>query len=71
MHSIIKKAQLATAPARKASAPREPACEQGVRLLSSGGLVHAIEITCSCGEVALVELDYPPAPDSSSPESSA
>jgi hypothetical protein len=69
VHSIIKKAQLAAAPARKAHAPRDQASESGVRLLSSGGLVHAIEITCSCGEVALVELDYPPAPDPSSPES--
>lgn len=65
MQSIIKKAALAAAPARQPSPARSPDCAQGVRLLREGGVVHAIEITCSCGEVALVELDYPPAPESS------
>lgn len=65
MQSIIKKAELAAAPARKPSPARPQGCEPGVRLLRAGGVVHAIEITCSCGEVALVELDYPPAPETS------
>ena len=65
VQSIIKKAELAAAPARRPSPARPEACAQGVRLLRERGLVHAIEITCSCGEVALVELDYPPAPESS------
>ncbi|MCP3914779.1 MAG: hypothetical protein GY711_04365 [bacterium] len=33
-------------------------CEKAVRLLESEGLARAIEITCSCGEVTVVELDY-------------
>jgi hypothetical protein len=61
MQSIIKKAQLADPAAQRRQPARAQECAPGVRLLSSGGLVHAIEITCSCGEVALVELDYPPA----------
>ena len=30
-----------------------------VQAVSAGGHVHAIEVTCACGEVMLVELDYP------------
>ena len=34
-------------------------CEKRVELLREGERVHALEITCSCGEVTLIELDYP------------
>jgi hypothetical protein len=61
MQSIIKKAQLASPGAQRPPSKGAEPCAPGVRLLSSDGLVHALEITCSCGEVALVELDYPPA----------
>jgi len=40
----------------------EPAPEQGqksVRLLEEAGRVHALEFTCSCGDVTAVELVYP------------
>lgn len=30
-----------------------------VELLRVGERVHALELTCSCGEVTLIELDYP------------
>jgi len=33
--------------------------EKAVRLLKEGGRVRAIEFTCSCGEVTVVELQYP------------
>jgi len=66
MQSIIKKDQVraalpGTSPAPCASEPRE----RSLRVLSESGLVHAIEITCSCGEITLVELDQSPATESS------
>ena len=33
-------------------------CEKRVELLRVEGVVHALEITCSCGEKTVVELDY-------------
>ena len=33
-----------------------------VRTLRVEGRVRAIEVTCACGEVSLVELDYAPSP---------
>ena len=33
--------------------------EKGVRLLQEDGEVRAIELVCSCGEVTLIELEYP------------
>ena len=33
--------------------------EKRLELLRIGQRVHALELTCSCGEVTLVELDYP------------
>jgi hypothetical protein len=36
-----------------------PHGQKAVRLLEEGGRTHAIEFTCSCGEVTAVELTYP------------
>jgi hypothetical protein len=33
--------------------------EKGVRLLHEGEDVRAIEFTCACGDVTVVELQYP------------
>jgi hypothetical protein len=33
-------------------------CEKSVRPLKVERVVRALEVTCSCGEVTLVELDY-------------
>lgn len=33
--------------------------EKGVRLLEEDGEVRAIELVCSCGEVTLIQLEYP------------
>jgi hypothetical protein len=33
--------------------------EKRVELLRVAERVHALELTCSCGEVTVVELDYP------------
>lgn len=41
-----------------ASQPSE-ACEKAVRLLEMGGRVHALELSCLCGEITIIELDYP------------
>ena len=43
--------------ARPAAAPAQH--EKRVELLRVGERVHALELTCSCGEVTVVELDYP------------
>jgi hypothetical protein len=31
---------------------------KGVRLLERDGRVHSIELTCACGEVSVIELEY-------------
>lgn len=41
----------------------EVAHEKSVRALTTDGRVQAVEITCSCGEVTLVELAYDRAPE--------
>ncbi|MBK8180324.1 MAG: hypothetical protein IPK67_15820 [Planctomycetes bacterium] len=35
-------------------------CKKGVELLRENGVVHAIEVRCSCGETTLIELEYAP-----------
>ncbi|MCB9914212.1 MAG: hypothetical protein H6828_03555 [Planctomycetes bacterium] len=68
-HPIIKRDQVhvhASAAPAKGAAPRVIAegggCtapgEKGVRLLRDGADVRAIEFTCSCGEVTVIELRY-------------
>lgn len=39
---------------------RDAGCEQpkSVRTVEVSGRVQAIELTCSCGEVTVIELDY-------------
>jgi hypothetical protein len=34
-------------------------CEKRVRTVQLDGAVRAIEVTCSCGETTLIEIDYP------------
>jgi hypothetical protein len=43
-------------PARGAPAR---ACSKEVRLLQLDGRVRGLEVTCSCGEVTVVELEFP------------
>lgn len=45
--------------ARPADEEPRPECEKAVRLLTRGDVVQALEVTCSCGEVTVVELEYP------------
>lgn len=64
MRSIIKKSQTrpaAAVPAAQPGGAARPArgCEERLRLLRADGLVHAIEVTCACGSVTVVELEYP------------
>ena len=49
--------------------------EPAVRILREGGVVHAIEVRCSCGTPTVVQLDYEqtapgptPPPDESPPD---
>ncbi len=74
MPSIIKNSSVrATRPgAASERSPSDRSCEKSVELLRQGGVVHAIQITCSCGDTTVVELDYPePSPPAESTEVSA
>jgi len=33
--------------------------QKTLRFLEEEGVIHAIEVTCSCGESTLIELQYP------------
>ena len=66
MSSVIKKSNVqfaggAAAPSARAPVANAPTCASRVRPLRVGGVVAALEITCTCGETTLVELDYPQA----------
>ena len=41
-----------------AAGGEEEPCEKRVRPLERDGIVHAVEVTCSCGSVTVVELTY-------------
>jgi hypothetical protein len=66
MHSIVKKDQVRLAddgagpqPGEVRAARERGRCTKDARLLEIDGRVLAIEVTCSCGERTVVELDYP------------
>lgn len=40
-------------------------CRKEVELLREGDVVRAIQLKCSCGEVTVMELNYPEAPEGS------
>jgi len=66
MHSIIKSGQvrkMEPGVPQPATQRGTPVCRKSVRLLELEQVVHAIEFTCSCGEVSVVELDYPETPE--------
>jgi len=51
-------------PGAAGARPRGPqgaarACDKAVELLRHDGHVHALQITCSCGDKTVVELRYP------------
>jgi hypothetical protein len=63
-HQIIKRAHVqvgqATSHTHGVSRGAGQSLEaQGVKLLRDGDDIRAIEITCACGEVTVVELQYP------------
>ena len=76
MRHVIKREQVqvegtraAARAARPAKTPAPPAADHvahtdalrvRVRTLRVEGRVRAIEVTCACGEVSLVELEYAP-----------
>jgi len=71
--TIIKRHRVrdgAPAPAKVRSTPgaqsaaQPGASDKSVRLLEQDGRVYAIELTCSCGDVSVIELDYPDEPRS-------
>lgn len=66
-HSIIKKELVRLSASGAAPAPaRGPAAraarhQKAVQLVRVDGRVAALELTCSCGERSVVELEYPDA----------
>lgn len=48
---------LPSAPSRPAAAARR--CEKSARPITIEGAIRAIEVTCSCGETTVIELEYP------------
>lgn len=69
---VIKRERVALgepgpAPAGRADARAQahpPFAAPSVRPIEQGGMIVALELTCSCGEVSLVELRYPSNPES-------
>ena len=60
-HSVIKKNAVRVAGAASVSAgvaAASVAHSKSVRLVRIEGVVRLIELTCSCGETSVVELDY-------------
>ncbi len=81
MGHVIKRDRIRVVPAgpkparAKASASHD---EKAVRLVRVDGRVQAIELTCTCGQVSVLEIDYneagsasntPPAADAAEPTS--
>ncbi len=64
MHSIVKKSfvQVETQSSARAGGPANAGarCKKSVKLLRLDAATHALEVTCSCGEVTVVELEHPP-----------
>ncbi len=72
MHTIVKKsfvqveslgaARPAGVAGRIAAAASSAGarCKKSVKLLRLDAATHALEVTCSCGEVTVVELEHPP-----------
>ena len=67
MRSVIKREQVREEHGPRPKSQRESradACSgagapaPGLRLVEANGRVHAIELTCKCGEVSLIELEY-------------
>jgi len=42
---------------RSAGAARR--CEKSARPITIEGAIRAVEVTCSCGETTVIELEYP------------
>jgi hypothetical protein len=63
--SIVKKQFVQLEAQRSPSAGRGARAaahaQKSVRALKVEGVVRALEVTCSCGETILVELEYPEA----------
>jgi hypothetical protein len=77
MQRVIKRSSVdwigpGATPASKATAERR-APARAVRLLRLDGRVYAIEFTCACGQVSVLELEYgerAPGPELESPPTS-
>jgi len=68
IQKIIKRHRITTAapterPAAPRTAPKAPRPQQSARPIFVDGRLTAIEVTCSCGEVMVVEIEYANAPE--------
>jgi hypothetical protein len=59
MGNVIKSDRVRLVPkTADQQANQEATCAKTVRLLKLDGEVHAIELTCTCGERTVIELAY-------------
>ena len=59
MGNLIKGERVRFLAETKPQTEDQPApCAKSVRLLKLDGEVRALELTCSCGERSVIELDY-------------
>ena len=60
IQSVIKKGcvRVSGDPAARTHVAASEAHSKSVRLVRVENLVRLIELTCSCGEISVVELDY-------------
>lgn len=60
IQSVIKKdsVRLSGDPAARPHVAASESHSKGVRLVRVEHVVRLLELTCSCGEVSVVELDY-------------
>ena len=75
--SIIKRRSIQLEPAAPAGSAHAPhvagrsnaraAAGASARLLRADGVVRAIEVTCACGDVTVIELDYADPDDTPKP----
>ncbi len=68
IHRVIKRHRVRAGaaespPSKPSPSTHAPRVQQGARLVHVDGRLHAIEVTCACGEVMVIEVEYESAPE--------
>ena len=59
-HNVrIERGREAMAATAEETPVEEEHAEKAVRLLEENGVVSALEVRCACGQVTVIELEYP------------